>query len=230
MIAENVHARTPIVQTLRKSPFRGLEEHFKVVHAGTHALINTVKCYINEDYSNFKKYTQKVYKYEQDGDWIKGNIRNHLPKFIFIPIDKGDFLSLLKETDGILDTAEDICVLMDMRKTKIPKEIKKDLAAVMKKAILTVETLGKAMEMLKIMLEVSFGGKPREDIKKVIHKIHKLEHDSDVIEKKISKELFNLKDMDPISIIHLLKIMDRVGCIADHAENAADRIRAMIAK
>lgn len=230
MISESVHARTPIVQTLRKSPFQGLQEHFKIVHTGIHALINTVKCYLNEDYTNFKKYAEKVYKCEQDGDWIKGNIRNHLPKFIFIPIDKGDFLMLLKETDGILDSAEDIAVLMDMRKTKVPKEIKKDLQAVMKKAIITVETLSRAMDMLKIMLEVSFGGKPREDIKKVIHKVHKLEHDSDVLEKKISKELFNNKELDPISIVHLLKIIDRIGCIADHAENAADKIRAMVAK
>ena len=227
---EKLHARAPIVDTLRKSPFIGLQEHFNYVKVGTIALKNSVKYYLDKDYDNFKKYAQKVYQYEQDGDWIKGNIRNHLPNFIFIPVDKGDFLMLLKETDGILDTAEDIAVLMDMRKTKVPKEVKKDFQAVLKKALTTVETLGKAMEMLKIMLEVSFGGRLREDIKRVIHRIHKLEHDSDVIEKKISKELFNNKELDSISIIHLLKIVDRLGCIADHAENAADRIRAMVAK
>ena len=129
---------------------------------------------------------------------------------------------LLKETDGILDSAEDIAVLLDMRQTKVPKEIRKDFNSVMKKAITTVETLSKAMDMFKIMLEVSFGGKPREDIKKVIHKVNKLEHESDVIEKRISKQLFNNKNLDPIGIIHLLKIIDRMGSIADHAENAAD--------
>jgi predicted phosphate transport protein (TIGR00153 family) len=147
-----------------------------------------------------------------------------------MPIDKGNFLDLLKEADGILDSAQDIAVLMDMRKTKIPKEMKNEFKTVIVKAINTVETLDKAMGLLKIMLEVSFGGKPREDIKKVIHKIHKLEHDSDVIEKKISKQLFNSKELDPISVMHLLKIVDRMGCIADHAENAADKIRAMFAK
>jgi predicted phosphate transport protein (TIGR00153 family) len=147
-----------------------------------------------------------------------------------MPVDKRDFLTLLKEIDGILDSAEDILVLLDMRETKVPKEIKKDFIAVLKKANSTVETLDKAMELLKILLEVSFGGKPREDIKKVIHKIHKLEHESDVIEKQISRALFNNKDLDPITILHLLKVIDRMGCIADHAENAADMIRAMIAK
>ena len=227
---EKDHIRAPILQTLRKSPFAGLQEHFKYVRSGIIVMEKTVNYYLNEDYTNFKKSAEKVYKYEQQADAMKGNIRNHLPKFIFIPIDKGDFLNLLKESDGILDTAQDVVVLMDMRKTKIPEDIKTGFRQIMKKNLETVNTLSKAMDMLKIMLETSFGGKTREDIKKVIHKVHKLEHESDVIEKRISKHLFNLKELEPLSVIHLLKITDRIGCIADHAENAGDRIRAMIAK
>ena len=230
MVGNNIHTRTPILQTLRKSPFAGLQIHFKYVKLGINALEKTVKYYLHQDYTNFKKYAEKVYKYEQQADQMKGNIRNHLPKFIFIPIDKRDFLELLKESDAILDSAEDIAVLMDMRKTKEPNEMKSNFQAVMKRAIETVETLVQAMEMFKIMLETSFGGKTRQDIKNVIHDIHKLEHESDLIEKKISKQLFNDKNLDSISTIHLLKIIDRIGCIADHAENAADKIRAMLAK
>jgi predicted phosphate transport protein (TIGR00153 family) len=224
------HSRTPILQTLRKSPFTGLIRHYKIVVAGTSALEKTVKYYLKNDVENFKKFAGKVYKYEEQADQVKGNIRNHLPKFIFIPIDKGDFLSLLSESDGILDSAEDIVVLMDMRKTTIPDEIKKEISAVMSKAIETVDALGHAIELFKFMLDSSFAGKSRQEIKNVIHLIHKLEHDSDVIEKKISKQLFNNLTLDAISVIHLLKIIDRMGCIADHAENAADKIRAMIAK
>jgi predicted phosphate transport protein (TIGR00153 family) len=230
MVVEKVYTRAPIAQTLRKSPFDGLLKHFDSVKKGISAWEKTVKYYIKGDYTNFKKYMAMVDKFEQNADKIKGNIRNHLPKFIFMPIDKGDFLMLLKETDGILDAAKDVVVLMDMRKTKVPDDLKTEFQAVIIKALEPVETLEKAMSMLKVILESSFGGKPREEIKKVIHKIHKLEHESDVIEKKISKQLFNVKDVDPISIIHLLKIVDRIGNIPDHAENAGDRIRAMLAK
>ncbi len=230
MKKEEIHMRTPILQTLRRSPFDGLQQHFKLVRMGIIALDKAIRCYLEEDYINFKKYSDKVYKYEHKADLIKGNIRNHLPKFIFIPIDKGDFLALLKESDGILDSAEDIAVLMDMRRSKIPENAKENFRLVMKNAIKTVETLDRAMDMFKLMLETSFGGKTREDIKGVIYKVHKLEHESDVIEKKISKQLFNLEATDPITVMHMLKIVDRMGCIADHAENAADRIRATMAK
>ena len=65
-------------------------------------------CYLNEDFVNFKKLAIKVDDYERKADEIKGNIRNHLPKFIFLPIEKSDLLNLLKETDGILDGAKDV--------------------------------------------------------------------------------------------------------------------------
>jgi uncharacterized protein Yka (UPF0111/DUF47 family) len=38
------------------------------------------------------------------------------------------------------------------------------------------------------------------------------------------------KELDPISIFHLVKVVDIIAQIANHAENAGDRIRAMIAK
>jgi predicted phosphate transport protein (TIGR00153 family) len=230
LVKEEVYTRTPILQTLRKSPFDGLLNHFNCVKKGIKVWEKTVNFYINEDYQNFKKHLKLVDKYEQQADRVKGNIRNHLPKFIFMPIDKGDFLMLIKESDSILDAAKDVVILMDMRETKVPENLKKEIQAVIKKSIEPVDQLEKAMDMLKTILESSFGGKPREEIKKVIHKIHKLEHESDVIEKKISRHLFNEKDLDPISIIHLLKIVDRIGNIPDHAENAGDRIRAMLAK
>ena len=230
MVVEKVYSRTPITQTLRKSPFDGLLSHFDKVKKGISIWEKTVKYYIKGDFESFKKNMAQVDKYEQQADKIKGNIRNHLPKFIFMPIDKGDFLMLLKETDGILDGAKDVVVLMDMRETKIPKELKPEFLAVVKKALEPVDALEKAMDMLRIILESSFGGKPRIEIKKVIHRIHRLEHESDLIEKKISRHLFNAEDMDPIAILHLLKIVDRIGHIPDHAENAGDRIRAMLAK
>ncbi len=230
MVEEKTHTRAPIAQIFRKSPFSGLQEHFHYVRTGISVWEKSVKSYLNEDFPTFRKYAVQVDKYEQKADDIKDNIRNHLPKFIFLPVEKSDLLMLLKETDGILDGAKDVVVLMEMGKTKIPDEMKNEFIELLKKAIEPVETLGKVMEMLKIILESSFGGKPREEIKKSIHTIHKLEHECDLIEKKISKQLFNSKELDPISILHLLKIVDRFGCVADSAENAGDRIRAMLAK
>ena len=52
---EKEHMRTPILQTLRKSPIAGLEKHFKYVHSGIFALDKTVKSYIDGNNEQFKK-------------------------------------------------------------------------------------------------------------------------------------------------------------------------------
>jgi len=227
---EKDYIRTPILQTLRKSPLELIMNHFDCVKHGTLTLEKTMDYYFKEDYIKFKKYSERIDKFEQRADRIKGNIRNHLPKFIFLPINKVDFLMLLKELDGMLDSAKDVAVLMEMRETKVPKNIQEDLKKLIDKVNEVVYTMEKVMELFNTLLETSFGGKPRQEIKNVIYKLHKLEHESDVIEKQISKNLFNITDMDPIAIVHLLKITERIGIIPDRAENAGDRIRAMLAR
>ena len=47
----------------------------------------------------------------------------------------------------------------------------------------------------------------------------------------MNKGIYDLeKKLDPMDVYHLLKIADWVDDIADHAENVADWLRAMIAK
>ena len=137
---------------------------------------------------------------------------------------------LLREEDKILDFAEDVANLMEMRHTKVPDDIKTDLLEHSQKVVETVEAFEKAVMNLKDLLETSFGKREREQTKKMIHEVHRKEWEADQIEAKLSRELFNMKDLDPISIIHLLKIVDRMDQIANHAENAGDWLRAMLAK
>ena len=53
----------------------------------------------------------------------------------------------------------------------------------------------------------------------------------DAIESAAKGEIYKLeKKLNPMDVYHLLKIADWVDDIADHAENVADWLRAMIAK
>jgi uncharacterized protein len=37
-------------------------------------------------------------------------------------------------------------------------------------------------------------------------------------------------DVDPVTIFHIVRLAEIIGSIADHAENAGDMMRAMVAK
>ena len=99
MVEEKISKRLPILDTIGRSPFQGLQLHFENVSAGIKAWEKAINYYLKEDFSNFNKYSTKVDMYEQKADHVKGNIRNHLPNFIFLPVAKSDFLMLLKEND-----------------------------------------------------------------------------------------------------------------------------------
>jgi uncharacterized protein Yka (UPF0111/DUF47 family) len=71
----------------------------------------------------------------------------------------------------------------------------------------------------------------REQTKEFIYKIHEFERLADKKKYEMTKGIYKLeKKLSPMDVYHLLKIADWVDDIADHAENVADWLRAMIAK
>jgi len=45
----------------------------------------------------------------------------------------------------------------------------------------------------------------------------------------LKQKIFNM-EMDPVTVFHMIKLTEIIGSIADHAENAGDMMRAMIAR
>ena len=37
-------------------------------------------------------------------------------------------------------------------------------------------------------------------------------------------------DIDPVTVFHMVRLAETIGSIADHAENAGDMMRAMVAR
>ena len=148
-----------------------------------------------------------------------------------MPVDKGKFMWALREQDAILDHAENLAIMLDMRHTKIPKELQKLFIEHAKLIVKTVEAMEDAVGNLCDLIETSFVKREREQTKEFIHKVHQWEYEADKKKYEMTKGIYKLeKKLNPMDVYHLLKIADWVDDIADHAENVADWLRAMIAK
>ncbi len=229
-ILDNI--RTPIVDTIYQSPFDGLVKHSDLIDE---CILNIKKClhsYLKGDFDKADEYTKKLKIIEHEADLIKANTRAHIPRSIFFTVSKREFLHLLHDSDSILDYAEDVAVLLTMKRTNVPQDIADGMKDLMDVVIQCVSVYQEVMSHMNKLVKVSFRGEEREKVKKLIKDIHHFEHKADAIEFKISKELFNTdpKILDPISIVHLLKVVDRTGGIADKAQNAGERVRALLAK
>lgn len=232
MVKEEDHFRAPLTDTFRKkSPFAQLLEHMGKVKECIGILGEGLVKYYNGDYIGFSELAKKVSEIEHEADIIKGNIRNHLPSSVFMPVDKGRFLWALKEQDAILDHAENLVEMLDMRHTKIPKELQPIFIEHCKLVMETVEAMELAVESIRYLVETGFVKREREQTKQYIHKVHNWEYIADQKRYEMTRGVYKLeKKLDPMDVYHLLKIIDWVDDIADHAENVADWLRSMIAK
>jgi predicted phosphate transport protein (TIGR00153 family) len=226
------HFRAPIQDTIRrKSPFNQLFEHMCMVKKCINLLGDGLINYYSGDFKDFSDIAKKVSELEHEADLIKSNIRNHLPSFVFIPVDKGKFMWALREQDAILDHAENLAHMLDMRHTKIPKELQKNFIDHLKLVIKTVNAMEDAVKNICDLVETGFVKRERQQTKEFIYKVHELEYKADMKKYEMTKGIYKFeKKLSPMDVYHLLKIADWVDDIADHAENVADWIRAMIAK
>jgi len=232
MAKKKDHFRVPVADTFRrKSPFGQLLEHMEKVRECTDILGKGLIKYYNGNYKGFSDLAKKVSEIEHEADMIKRNLRNHLPTSLFMPVDKGKFMWALREQDKILDHAENLVKMLDMRHTKIPKELQEVFISHLKLVMKTVDAMQDAVGNVRDLVETSFVKREREQTKKYIYKVHELEWKADQKKYEMTQGIYNLeKKLDPMDVYHLLKIADWVDDIADHAENVADWIRAMIAK
>jgi len=222
-----MYLRIPLISALRKSPFEGLTEHAGKVKECIRIWKQAISCYLEKRYEEFDKYSKQVQQLEHEADLIKGNINAHLPKGIRMPVYKSDFMLCLKEQDAILDFAEDTVIWLSFKHVDLSL-IKDDLLQLLQKVTETVETLEKVALEIQSFFS-SWKRKKREKMKELLKQVHRQEWESDRLEKQVAKKIFN-SSFDPVDVYFSSKFVHLIADIANHAENAGDKIRAMIAK
>ena len=66
-------------------------------------------------------------------------------------------------------------------------------------------------------------------IKSIIHTLRQKEHEADKLEDIVKQKVMNM-DIDAVTVFHIVRLAEIIGSIADHAENAGDMMRAMVAR
>ena len=217
--------------TLRKDPFDKLIEHAKVVRKCTESMQLATNAYFRGDFEEFETYRATVREDEHAADIIKKNIRNHMPGSIHMSVDKSSFLQLLTQQDKILDYEEDVVQWLGMRKRTYSPEIVTLFDELTMKVIETIKYFEQAIFNIPDVVETSFTDEERDETKEYIKKVSLSEHESDILEQALSAQLFSMEgELSAIDIYHLMRAVNLLGEISNHAENASDRIRSLLAR
>ncbi len=221
--------RLPFISIFMASPFEGLQEHAEKVKECTWAFQQALECHIADKCTTFEKFRQEVIQLESEADVIKRRIRGHIPKWSMLPVDKFQFFRYLREQDNVLDSVEDALDWISYRTDPgIPKELEKDFFLLVDTIITPIEELTKMVSEARKYFR-NYSEKQRTVVKNIITTIRQQEHDADTAEDVVKSKVFNLVK-DPVTIFHMVRLAETIGSIADHAENAGDMMRAMLAR
>jgi predicted phosphate transport protein (TIGR00153 family) len=221
--------RIPILSMFLSSPFKGLQEHAEKVREGASKFHNAVKCYLLNACETFERTRIEVSGLEQQADAIKRRIRGHLPKGTLMPVDKFQFFRYLREQDKVIDDFEDVLDWLSFRPAdKIPEDLKDDILFMMDAVIEPIDRLCELVVVARNYFR-TFSEKQRRIVKDHVRELRKKEHQADILEATLKHDIF-AADADGVTVFYLIRLVEMIGSIADHVENAGDMMRAMVAK
>ena len=221
--------RVPFISLFQTSPFQDLLEHSEKVKECAWAFQQAIECFASDKCQEFDAYIQEVSELEHEADAIKRRIRGHIPKGTRMPVNKFELFLYLREQDKVLDTVHEALDWISYRAVALTSEqLKKQLFLLVDSVIEPIEELNRMVEEAKKYFE-TYSEKQRKIVKKIISGLREREHETDQLEDEFKIKIFSL-ETDPIGLFHMVRLAEIIGSVADHAENAGDMMRAMIAR
>jgi len=212
-----------------RSPMDGLLAHYEEIRSAMALVQDSLLCYFSGGPSckDFVTLKGEVDAKEEAADKIKRGIRNHLPRGLFMAVDKTLFLNYTRGQDDILDSAQDALEWLSMRSVAMPASFRPAGQELTEQAIQTVHLLHPALEStVRLVHGDVFDRKAVKETYRAVRAQHKAVRRAKAA---VSHDVYN-SDMDFRDIYQLLHFFDCMHAMSHNAEGCADILRAMIAR
>lgn len=217
---------TTILNLFARSPFAPLESHMERVSECVKKLIDLFQAIESHDKEAQVQIVQSISELEHYADMTKNEIRNHLPKGLFMPIDRSQLLEMLTLQDSIADTAQDVAILTTMKSLEFLPEFRDKFFEFLEKNIEAFNHAHLIIKEIHELLESSFGGIEAEKVRSMVHQVAYKEHEADLIQRDLLKNFFACETKISYGSFMLWeRIFENVGAIANIAEKLANRVR-----
>lgn len=209
-----------------RSPFAPLQSHMEIVNNCVQMLPDLFDAMKTKDYPKMEIIADKISEQEHHADLTKNHIRNHLPKSIYLPIERQHLLDILSLQDDIADKSQDIGVLSNLKHIEILPNFQEDFDQFLVKNIESYMGARQIINELHELLESSFGGLEAEKVRSMVDHVAYKEHEVDIIQRMLLKKLYQSENEMTYSTFYLWqKIFEEVGAISNISEKLANRVR-----
>lgn len=215
-----------IVKLFSRSPFAPLQKHMDKVSDTVELLPPLFSALQSQGYARVDALADQISEEEHAADLIKNDIRNHLPKSLFLSIDRQSLLEMISLQDSIADHAEDIAVLVTLKRPKFPPFIKELFPPFIQKHLDVFVGTREVMRELDELMEASFGGPEAEKVHQLVRKVSLAEHEADLVQRPLLQALLQEDTgLHYTDLIVWQGILRAFSTLANISEKLANRMR-----
>jgi len=209
-----------------QSPFTPLQVHMTKVSDCVEKLNDIFVSFENRDYVRVKEIAEEISNLEHEADLTKNHIRNHLPKSLFMAIDRQQLLDILSLQDSLADRAEDVGVLLNIRQIEMLESFKLIFPEFLKKNLEAFYGARDVIHEIEQLLHSSFGGVEADKVRHMVDHVAFVEHEVDLLQRKLLHQLFQEADHLPYwKFILWKRVIEELASISNRSEKLAFRVR-----
>ncbi|NIA06141.1 MAG: TIGR00153 family protein [Actinobacteria bacterium] len=213
------------------SPFKLVAQHTKKVHECVVLLRPLTKALLAGDYAGIEDLHHQMSKTEHEADDIKAQIRERLSEIYLLSVGRNELNRFIGVQDDVADSAEDYSVVLLLRKTEIPLEIKNDFLAFVEQVIKVSEHLLTVAEELSLLSESAFAGEEAKRVIQAIDQIGEEEWKADKLQRKLARHFYGMEShLDPVTLGFLDKYCCTLSAVANSAEKASKYLKQIISR
>ncbi len=212
------------------SPVGPIQEHMELCYKAAKELITFIDFAAQGDWEQARASRARIVQLENEADEIKKQIRSHLPKSMFMPVAREDLLELVLVQDRIPNRVRDVSGLVIGREMQIPATMRDSFLAFVSRNVDAAKKARKTIRELDELYETGFRGAEADLIESLVDELDQIENDTDDMQAGLRTQLYAMeKDLQPIDVMFLYRVIEVTGDIGDMAERIGRRLEVMIA-
>ena len=221
----------PLANLFGRSPFKPLQSHMSAAVDCAREIPALFDALIDGDDEKVHSIKEQIFQREEQADKVKNEMRSHLPKSLFMPVDRRDLLEVLQMQDSIADTAQDIAGLLVERHMDVPEVLQEPLKQLTRRCVDACDQAEKIIGEMDELLEMGFRGREAARVESMVDELNRIEDETDHLGLELTRTLFKHEDeIKPVSVMFWYQLIQWIGDLADYSEKVGDRLRLLIAR
>jgi len=213
------------------SPVQPLEKHIDLGQRAASELEGFFDAVIAGDWETAGRVHARIGALEAEAESLKKEIRLHLPKSLFMPVQRQDILELLSVQDRVPDLALEIASVVLFRRMMIPESVRRNFTDFVARTVHATARARESVRELDELFAAGFRGAEAALVEKMIEEVDRIDKEVDAKRNELMAALLAIESsLDPVHAIFLYRVVDRVTDLAYTAGRIGHRLDIMLAR